>query len=163
MTVKEEMFSCADVDREIERLTDEIKLLYQGALMKAHRDGFSRFSVRSAWRGDTVYRKTHATTSESLEKPPFRSPPRAAGGRRETLPMHRIACGSAPTRRGAEAISMGLHQRSLVLEQQVVSLHQAAHPGDHEMRFRRDHALGHQIIDFDDRALALAGGRDRLV
>jgi hypothetical protein len=88
--------------------------------MKAHRDGFSRFSVRSAWRGlpsvrlreagDTVYRKTRATTSESFEKPPFRSPPRAAGGRRETLPMHCIACGSAPTRRRAEAISMGLHQ-----------------------------------------------------
>ena len=82
--------------------------------MKAHRDGFSRFSVRSAWRGDAVYRKPRATTSESLEKPPFRSPARAARGRRETLPMPRIARGSAPTRRRAEAISMGLHQRSLV-------------------------------------------------
>ena len=76
--------------------------------MKAHRDGFSRFSVRSAWRGDTVYRKTRATTSESLEKPPFRSLPRAADGRRETLTMPRIARGSAPTRRGAEAIYMCL-------------------------------------------------------
>ena len=51
-----------------------------------------RFSVRSAWRGDTVYRKPRATTSEGLEKPPFRSPPRAAGGRREpaspSVPLH---------------------------------------------------------------------------
>ena len=65
--------------------------------------------------GDTVYRKPRATTSEGLEKPPFRSPPRAAGGCRETSPMPRIAFGSAPPRRGAEAIYMGLYPCRLVL------------------------------------------------
>ena len=43
-----------------------------------HRDGFPRFSARSAWRGDAGHRKARATSSESLGKPPFRSPGRTA-------------------------------------------------------------------------------------
>jgi hypothetical protein len=31
-----------------------------------HRDGFPRFSARSAWRGDAAHRKARATPSESL-------------------------------------------------------------------------------------------------
>jgi hypothetical protein len=79
-----------------------------------HRDGFPRFSARSAWRGDAGHREPRATPSESLGKPPFRSRGRTAGVRREALPMPRIACGSPPARRIARAISMGHYQRSLV-------------------------------------------------
>ena len=81
----------------------------------AHRDGFPRFSARSAWRGDAGHRKARATPSESLGKPPFRSPGRTAGGRRKALPMSHIARGFPPTRRIAHAISRGHYQCSLVL------------------------------------------------
>ncbi len=67
-----------------------------------HRDGVPRFSARCAWRGDAGHRKARATPSESLGKPPFRSPGRTAGGRRKALPMSHIA----------HAISMGHYQRS---------------------------------------------------
>jgi hypothetical protein len=80
-----------------------------------HRDGFPRFSARSAWRGDAGHREPRGTLPESLGKPPFRSRGRTAGVRREALTMPRIACGSLPTRRLAHAISMGHYQRSLVL------------------------------------------------
>ena len=79
-----------------------------------HRDGFPRFSARSAWRGDAGHREPRATPS--LGKPPFRSPGRTAGGRRKALPMFRIARGFPPTRRIAHAISMGHYRRSLVLD-----------------------------------------------
>ena len=51
-----------------------------------HRDGFPRFSARSAWRGEAGHRKPCApfksiVPSESLGKPPFRSVGRTAGGR----------------------------------------------------------------------------------
>ena len=87
--------------------------------MKTHRDGFPRFSARSVRRGDAVHRETCATTSESLGKPPLRSRRRPVGGRRKVLTMRRIACNFPPTRpsyiqRAAYAISMGLHQRSLI-------------------------------------------------
>ncbi len=84
-----------------------------------HRDGFPRFSARSAWRGGAGHRKPRGTLSEnpSLEawvKTPFRSPGRTAGVRREALTMPRIAFAPPPTRRIAQAISMGHYQRSLV-------------------------------------------------
>ncbi len=83
-----------------------------------HRDGFPRFSARSAWCGDARHRKPCGTPSESLGKPPFRSRGRTAGGRRKALTMPRIARGFPPTRpmarRIARAISMGHYQRSLV-------------------------------------------------
>ena len=77
-----------------------------------HRDGFPRFSARSAWRGGAGHREPRGTPPESpsLEawgKPPFRSPGRTVGGRREALTMPRIARGSPPARRIARAISMG--------------------------------------------------------
>ena len=85
-----------------------------------HRDGFPRFSARSAWRSDAGHRKPRAPSEsygppESLGKPPFRSGKRTAGGRRKALPMTRIARGFPPTRRIACPISMGHYQRSLVL------------------------------------------------
>ncbi len=84
-----------------------------------HRDGFPRFSARSAWRGDAGHRKPRARStsigpSESLGKPPSRSRGRTAGGRRKALTRPRIARGSPPARRIARAISMGHYQRSLV-------------------------------------------------
>ncbi len=88
-----------------------------------HRDGFPRFSARSAWRGDAGHRKPCAPSesygpSESLGKPPFRSGGRTAGGRRKALTMSRIARGFPPTRPVARPIacpsSMGHYQRSLV-------------------------------------------------
>ncbi len=88
-----------------------------------HRDGFPRFSARSAWRGDAGHRKPRAPSTsigppESLGKPPFRSRGRTAGGRREALTMSRIACGFPPTRpmarRIARTISMGHYSRPLV-------------------------------------------------
>ena len=84
-----------------------------------HRDGLPRFSARSVGRSDAGHRKPRATPSESLGKPPFRSPPRPVGGRRKTLPMgpHR-AGGLPPTRRAAGAIPqiipVGHYHRSLV-------------------------------------------------
>ncbi len=61
-------------------------VLYQGALIMTHRDGFPRFSARSAWRGAAGHREPWAPSqshgpSESLGKPPFRSRRRTAGGR----------------------------------------------------------------------------------
>ena len=50
-------------------------------------DGLPRFSARSVRRGDAAHREAHATPSESLGKPPFRSPLRPVGGRRKALPM----------------------------------------------------------------------------
>ncbi len=80
-----------------------------------HRDGFPRFSARSAGRREAGHRMPCATPSESLGKPPFRSRGRTAGGRRKTLTMPRSARGFPPTRRIACTISMGHYQRSLVL------------------------------------------------
>ena len=79
-----------------------------------HRDGLPRFSARSVGRGDAAHREARATPSESLGKPPFRSPLRPVGERRMALPMGRIACGHPPTRRAAGAIHMGHYHLSLV-------------------------------------------------
>jgi hypothetical protein len=82
-----------------------------------HRDGFTRFSARSAWRGDVGHRKPRATPPESLGNPPSVARANRQGTplrRREALTMSRIACGSPPARRIARAISMGHYQRSLV-------------------------------------------------
>ena len=83
-----------------------------------HRDGFPRFSARSAWRGGAGHREPRATLPENLGKPPFRSRGRTAGVRREALTMPRIARGLPPARpmarRIAHAISRGHYQRSLV-------------------------------------------------
>ncbi len=79
-----------------------------------HRDGFPRFSARSAWRGGAGPREPRGTLPENLEKPPFRSRGRTAGVRREALTRPRIARGPPPARRIAHAISMGHYQRSLV-------------------------------------------------
>ncbi len=43
------------------------------------RDGLPRFSARSVRRGDAGHRKPFATLSESLGRPPFRSPIRPVG------------------------------------------------------------------------------------
>ena len=88
-------------------------ILYQRSLVMTHRDGFPRFSARSAWRGDAGHREPRGTPSESLGKPPFRSPGRTAGVRREALTMPRIARGSPPARRIAQAISMGHYLESV--------------------------------------------------
>ena len=82
--------------------------------MKTHRDGLPKFSARGARRGDAGHREPCAMQSESFGKPPFRSRMRPVGERRKVLTMHRIACNFPPARRVAYAISMGLHQRSLV-------------------------------------------------
>ncbi len=79
-----------------------------------HRDGLPRFSARSVRRGDAVYREPCATLSESLGKPPFRSPLGPVGGRRKALTMFPIACGFPPTRRAAWTIPKGYYLRSLV-------------------------------------------------
>ncbi len=65
------------------------------------RDGLPRFSARSARRGDARYREACATLSDSLGKPPFRSPMRPVGGRRKALTMapHRLRLPSYPTGR----------------------------------------------------------------
>ena len=69
-----------------------------------HRDGLPRFSARSVGRGDAAHREARATPSESLGKPPLRSPPRPVGGRRMTLPMgpHCLRPSSYPTGRGGD-------------------------------------------------------------
>ncbi len=66
-----------------------------------HRDGFPRFLSRSVRRGDAGYREACATLSESLGKPPFRSPMRPLGGRRKALTMgaHRLRLPFCPTSR----------------------------------------------------------------
>ncbi len=79
-----------------------------------HRDGLPRVSARSVGCGDAGHHKARATPSESLGNAPFRSRGRSAGGRRQALPMPRIAGSSPPARRIARAISMGLYQCSLV-------------------------------------------------
>ena len=79
-----------------------------------HRDGLPRFSALSVSRGDAVHREARATMSESLGKPPFRSPMRPVGGRRKALTMSRIACNFPPTRRAAWTIPIGYYHRSLV-------------------------------------------------
>jgi len=78
-------------------------------------DGLPRFSARSVRRGDAAHREAHATPSESLGKPPFRSPLRPVGGRRKALPMGPAACGHPPARGAAGAIPMGHYHCSLVL------------------------------------------------
>ena len=64
-------------------------------------DGLPRFSARSVGRGDAAHREARAAPSESLGKPPFRSPQRSVGGRRKALPMrpHRQRPPSCPTGR----------------------------------------------------------------
>ncbi len=84
------------------------------------RDGFPRFSARSAWRGGAGHREPRGTLPENPRPqawgmPPFRSRGRTAGVRREALTMPRIACGPPPARRIAHAISMGHYYGSLVL------------------------------------------------
>ncbi len=79
-----------------------------------HRDGLPRFSARSVRCGDAGHRKACATPSDSLGKPPLRSPMRPVGGRRKVLTMPRIAGNFPPTRRAAYAISMSHDQRPLV-------------------------------------------------
>ncbi len=80
-----------------------------------HRDGLPRFSVSSAGRGDVGHRKVCATLSESLGKPPLRSPTGLVGGRRKASTMGRIVCGFPPARRATWAIPIGHYHRSLVL------------------------------------------------
>ena len=77
-------------------------------------DGLPRVSARSVRRRDAGHRKTCATTSESLGRPPFGLRIRPVGGRRKALTMHRIAGDFPPTRRAAWAIPMGHYHRSLV-------------------------------------------------
>ena len=79
-----------------------------------HRDGIARLSVRSALRRDAGHRKLRATLSESLAKPPFRSPIWPFGERRQGLKLHRIACALPPARTAKWTISMGHYQRPLV-------------------------------------------------
>ncbi len=108
-----------------------------------HRDGLPRFSARGVRRGDAAHREPSATLSESLGKPPFRSPlglvggrggaprmwnrggtpPGPPRGRRKALTMFRIARGFPPTRlptiwhgpkRAAWTIPIGHYHRSLV-------------------------------------------------
>ena len=87
-----------------------------------HRDGFPRFSVRSAWRGGAGHREPRGTPPESPSLEAWGKPPPVARanrrGRRQALTMPRIARGSPPARpmarRIAHAISMGHYQRSLV-------------------------------------------------
>ncbi len=88
-----------------------------------HRDGLPRFSPISARRGDAGHREASATLSESLGKPPFRSPLRPVRRRRKALTMSRIARGFPPTRlptiwhgpKGAAwTIPIGYYHRSLV-------------------------------------------------
>jgi len=52
-------------------------------------------------RGDAAHREARATPSESLGKPPLRSPPRPVGGRRKALPMG-AGPSSYPTGRGGD-------------------------------------------------------------
>ncbi len=78
------------------------------------RDGFPRFSARTARRDDAVHRKPGSTPSESLGKTPVRSPQHLVGGRQKTLTMLHIACAFLPTRRNAEMISMGHYYNPLV-------------------------------------------------
>ncbi len=100
-----------------------------------HRDGLPRFSARrvpgghggcppgyinaggapaTPGRGDAGHREAGVTLSESLGKPPLRSPLRPVGGRRKALTMFRIACDFPPTRRAAWTIPIGHYHRSLV-------------------------------------------------
>jgi hypothetical protein len=79
-----------------------------------HEDGLPRFSARSVGRGDAAHREARATPSESLGKPPLRSPPPPVGERRKALPMGRIACGHPPARPAAGKILMSHYHRSLV-------------------------------------------------
>ena len=58
-------------------------VLYQGAVIKTHRDGLPWFSARRARRGDAAHHKAGGTTSEGLGKPPYGSRPLIAGGRQE--------------------------------------------------------------------------------
>ncbi len=74
-------------------------------------DGLPRLSARSVRRGDAAHREPSATLSESLGKPPLRSPLRPVGGRRKALTMSRIACGFPPTRRAAWTIPIGHYHR----------------------------------------------------
>ncbi len=70
-----------------------------------HRDGLPRFSARSVRPRsalcDAGHREPCATPSESLGKPPVRSPMRPVGGRRKALTMsrHRLRPASYPTGR----------------------------------------------------------------
>jgi hypothetical protein len=79
-----------------------------------HEDGLPRFSARSVEQGDAAHREARATPSESLGKPPLRSPPPPVGERRKALPMGRIACGHPPARPAAGKILMSHYHRSLV-------------------------------------------------
>ncbi len=102
--------------------------LYQGALIMTHRDGFSRLSARSAWRGDAWTSGAMRPVSKpwAARKPWETAVPVAQAnrqranrwGRRKALTMSRRTRGFPPTRplarRIACAISMGHYQRSLV-------------------------------------------------
>ncbi len=79
-----------------------------------HRDGFPGFSARNVRCRDAGHRKTDMTQTESPGKPPFWSSARPVGGRRKVSTMHRIDSDFSPTRRGAQTISMGYYQCSLV-------------------------------------------------
>ncbi len=123
------IMSARDADPDCYIVDGPATILYQGALIMTHRDGFPRFSARSAWCGDAGHRKPCAPfqshgPSESLGKPPFRScrrtgSGRIGGGRRKASTMSRRTRGFPPTRplarRIACPISMGHYQRSLVL------------------------------------------------
>ncbi len=89
--------------------------LYQRSLLLTHRNGFPRFSARSAWRGGAGHREPCGTLPESPGPQDLGKPPPVARanrrGRREALPMTHIASGSPPARplarQIASAISMG--------------------------------------------------------
>ncbi len=65
------------------------------------RAGLPRFSALSVRCGDAGHRKACATPSESLGKPPFRSPMRPVGGASKSFDdaPHRRQLSSCPTSR----------------------------------------------------------------
>ncbi len=85
-----------------------------------HRDGFPRFSARSAWCGDAGRSPPPGRKPWEAAVPVARANRQRANlwGRRKALPMSRRTRGFPPTRplarRVACTISMGHYQRDLV-------------------------------------------------
>ena len=93
--------------------------LYQGAVIKTHRDRVRFSPGRKGAAGDAAHRLGFLTPSGDKRTRPVGRLAEALGRRSARLAMRCIAATGAPSREPRQAVSMGLYHCSLVLLRQL--------------------------------------------
>ena len=97
------------------RIQSSATALYQGAVIKTHRDRVRFSPGRKGAAGDAAHRLGFLTPSGDKRTRPVGRLAEALGRRSARLAMRCIAATGAPSREPRQAVSMGLYHCSLVL------------------------------------------------